>query len=107
MPSLAYPLPREARSAVSKDPRRACRAQSKGRSGAASLRLLEFAGSAKERVAMGSTMTKLPRCGALLAGLLALLLLAGGGPALAADSAGSLAAQLGGKTLSAVAYVPR
>jgi hypothetical protein len=41
------------------------------------------------------------------AGLVALLALCAGGPAGAADPAPSLAAQLGGKTLSAVAYVPR
>jgi hypothetical protein len=56
---------------------------------------------------MSSTMAEQPRHGAISAGLVALLLLAGGSPASAAGSAPSLAAQLGGKTLSAVAYVPR
>ena len=40
------------------------------------------------------------------AGLVALLALSAGDPACAADLAPSLATQLGGKTLSAVAYVP-
>ena len=61
-------------------------------------------------------MTQQPRCGVLSgnlagmrawAGLVALSTLSAGGPACAADLAPSLAAQLGGKTLSAVAYVPR
>ena len=41
------------------------------------------------------------------AGLVALLALGAGSPACAADLAPSLAAQLTGRTLSAVAYVPR
>ena len=41
------------------------------------------------------------------AGLTAFLLLVASGPVCAAGSAPSLAAQLGGKTLSVVAYVPR
>jgi hypothetical protein len=41
------------------------------------------------------------------AGLVALLPLSAGGPVCAADPPPSLAAQLGGKTLSAVAYVAR
>ena len=61
-------------------------------------------------------MAQQPRCGVLSrtpprmtawAGLVALLPLSAGAPACAADSAPSLAAQLGGNTLSAVAYVPR
>jgi hypothetical protein len=61
-------------------------------------------------------MAQQPRCGVLSgnptrmkawAGLVALLPLSAGGPVCAADPAPSLAAQLGGKTLSAVAYVPR
>jgi hypothetical protein len=61
-------------------------------------------------------MTQQPRCGASSgniakmkpwAGLAALLMFAAGGPASAADPAPSLAAQLAGKTLSAVAYAPR
>ena len=61
-------------------------------------------------------MTQQPRCGVFSgnptrtrtgAALAALLALGAGGPACAADPAPSLALQLGGKTLSAVAYVPR
>ena len=59
-------------------------------------------------------LTELPRCsrrshrGALRVGLLVLVLaLSRLGPPAAADPVPSLAAQLGGKTLSAVVYVPR
>ena len=61
-------------------------------------------------------MARQPRCGSSArnrirmtasAGLAALLLLSIAGPVGAADPAPSLAGQLGGKTLSAVAYIPR
>jgi hypothetical protein len=61
-------------------------------------------------------MAQRPRCGLLSrnparvkawAGLVALLQLNPGGPARAADMPPPLATQLAGKTLSAVAYVPR